>query len=54
MLEGEYEYAKIGLAMGATIGRNDEKWQEQSFVSDNVCEATAKTWSAQLNKLGLI
>ena len=31
-----------------------KKWQEHSFVSDNVREAIAEKWPAQLKELDLI
>ena len=33
-------------------GRCCKKWQEKSFVSDNVCEAIAENWYAQLDNSG--
>ena len=51
MLEGGRKSTKNGLAMGVKIGgRCCKKWQEHSFVSGNVREATSENWFDQLDK----
>ena len=51
VLEGGRKSTKNGIAMGVTIGGDAEKkWQEHSFVRDNVREAIAENWSARLDE----